>query len=156
MLQIKVVERWILYKKVSGRICLSPFSMGLEGAKDCHLLKYYNVQRGRFTLRLDAAENMHHIQKCFEWRKSRLWGLLMFSNVFQELSVSLSVVNFFKVTNLCKNDIHICKIWRDAWFFGFKIWLNFTSPSNFMMSQKVKPLFPNISIQHPKIQKQNS
>ncbi len=47
-------------------------------------------------------------------------GLLMFSNTFQELSVSLSVVNFFKVTNLCKNDINIREIWRDAPFFGSK------------------------------------
>ncbi len=60
---------------------------------------------------LDAAENTHYIQKCFKWRKSRLQGLLMFSNVFQELSVSPSAVNYFKVTNLCKNGIHIHDFW---------------------------------------------
>ncbi len=41
----------------------------------------------------------------------------MFSNVFQELSVSPLVVNSFKVTNLCKN-VHIHKIWRDTQFLG--------------------------------------
>ncbi len=39
-------------------------------------------------------------------------------NMFQELSVSPSAVNSFKVTNLCENGIHIRKIWRDARFLG--------------------------------------
>ncbi len=42
----------------------------------------------------------------------------MFSNVFQELSISPSAVNSFKVTNLCKNGIYIHKIWRDTQFLG--------------------------------------
>ncbi len=113
-IQIKVVKHWILYKKVSGRIRLSPSRMELGGFKDCHLLKSYNVQKwgSRITLGLDSAENMHYIQKCFKKkkRKSRSRGLLMFSNVFQELSISPSAVNSFKVTNLCKNGIHIRKI----------------------------------------------
>ncbi len=89
LLQIKVVNHWILYKKVSRRICLSPPSrVDIGGSKDCHLLKYYNVQKrgSRFTLWLDAEENTHYIQKCFKWRKSRSQGLLMFSNVFEKLS----------------------------------------------------------------------
>ncbi len=49
-----------------------------------------------------------------------LAGHLMFSNMFQELSVSPSVVNSFKVTNLCKNGIHIRKIWQDALFLDSK------------------------------------
>ncbi len=47
-------------------------------------------------------------------------GSLMFSNVFQELSVSPSAVNSFKVTILCKNSIHIRKIWRDVQFLDSK------------------------------------
>ncbi len=125
MLQIKVVEPWILYKKVSGPVCLSPSTplpIELGDSKDCYLLKYYNVQKwgSRFTLGLDTAENTHYIQKCFKWRKSRSWGLSMFSNVFQELSVSPSVVNSFKVTNLCTNGIHMHGICRDARFLGSK------------------------------------
>ncbi len=130
----------------------------LGGSKDCHLLKYYNVRKweSRFTLGLDAAENTHYIQKCFKCRKLHLRGLLMFSNVFEELSVSLSaVVNSFKVTNLCKNGIRILKIWRGA-IFWFKIWQNFTSSSNFMIIQKLEPSVPNIFILHLKMQKQNS
>ncbi len=52
MLQIKIVEPWILYKKVSARICLSPPGVALEDSKDWHLLKYYNVQKreSRFPL----------------------------------------------------------------------------------------------------------
>ncbi len=44
----------------------------------------------------------------------------MFSKGFQELSVSSSAVNSFKVTNLWKNGIHIREIWRDAQFLGSK------------------------------------
>ncbi len=46
MLQIKVVKRWILSKKVSGRIC--PFPPGVEqgGSKDCHLWKIIIYQNG--------------------------------------------------------------------------------------------------------------
>ncbi len=93
-----------------------PSRVQLGGSADCHILKYYNVQKqgSRFTLGLDTAENKHYIQKCFKWRKSRLRSLSMFSNVFQELSVSSSAVDSFKVTNLCKNGIHIHEIWRDA------------------------------------------
>ncbi len=36
------------------------------------------------------------------------------------LSVSPSMVNSFKVTNLCKNGLHIRKIWRDVRFWGSK------------------------------------
>ncbi len=113
MLRIKVVEHWILYKEVSGRIYLTP---------PTHLLKYYNVQKegSRFISGLDAGENTHYIQNCFKWRKSRSWGLLMFLNMFHELSVSPSTVNSFKVTNLCKNGIHIHEIWRNAQFLGSK------------------------------------
>ncbi len=126
-------------------------------SKDCYRLKYYNVQKreSRFTLGLDTAENMYYIRKCFKWRKSHSRDLLMFSNVFQELSVSPSQVNSFKVTNLCKNGHPYLQNWARYTFFRFKIWQNFTSPSNFMMSQKLEPSFPNISIPHLKIQKQN-
>ncbi len=91
---------------------------GAKGSKDCRLLKYCHVQKraSRFTLGLDAAENMHYIQKCFRWRKSHSRSLLMFSNMFQELPVSPSAVNSFKVTNLFKSCIHIHEIWRDARF----------------------------------------
>ncbi len=41
MLQIKVVEHWIPYKKVGGHICLSPPGVELGCSKDCYLLKYY-------------------------------------------------------------------------------------------------------------------
>ncbi len=59
IIQIKVVEHWILYKKVSRRICLSNPWIKLRGSKDCHLLKYYNVQKwgSRFTLGLGTGEN---------------------------------------------------------------------------------------------------
>ncbi len=89
-------------------------------SKDCHLLKHYNVQKlgSRFTLWLDAAKNTQYIQKCIKWRKSHLQGLLMFSNVLQDPSVSPSAVNSFKVTNLCKNGIHICETWQGARFLG--------------------------------------
>ncbi len=53
-------------------------------------------------------------------KKVRLEGLLMFSNVFQELSVSPLAINSFKVTNLYKNGIYIRKIWRDARFWVSK------------------------------------
>ncbi len=38
-------------------------------------------------------------------KKGTFMDLLMFSNVFRELSVSPSVVNSFKVKNLCKSGI---------------------------------------------------
>ncbi len=96
--------------------------MELGAPKIPHPLKYCNAQKweSRFTLGLDVAENTQYIQKCFKWRKSRLWGLLMFSNVFQELSASPSAVKSFKVTNLCKNGIHILEIWWDVRFLGSK------------------------------------
>ncbi len=36
--------------------------------KDCHLLKYYKVQKwgSRFTFGMDAAKNTRYIQKCFK------------------------------------------------------------------------------------------
>ncbi len=113
---------WIPYKKVSGRKCLFHPQSGARGCKDRHLLKYYNVQKrgSRFTLGPDVAKNTHYVQKCFKWRKSRSQGLSMFSNVFQELSLSPSVVSSYKVTNLCKNGIHIRKIWWDARFLDSK------------------------------------
>ncbi len=72
--QIKVVQHWILYKKFSGQIYLSPPRVELGSSKDCHLLKYYNVQKwgSRFTLGLYAAKNTHYIQKCFRWKKVTL------------------------------------------------------------------------------------
>ncbi len=138
MFQIKVVEHWIRYKKVSGYKCLSPPRVELaifwsiimfkneevDSLRDwtllkiriisknasnkscwtlnsvqksqwvqmsissqsgaCHLLKYYNVQKwgSRFTSGLDAAKNTHYIRKCFKWRKSHSWGLLMFTYVY--------------------------------------------------------------------------
>ncbi len=121
MLQIKIVEHWILYEESVGVYVYLPLPRGeLGGSKDCHLLKYYNVQKRRsgFILGLDAAKNTLYIQKCFKWRKSCSWGLSMFSNVFQELSVSPSAVNSFKVTNLCKNGIHMREICWDARFLG--------------------------------------
>ncbi len=44
-------------------ISTSP-SVELGSSKDCHLLKYYNVQKwgSRLTLRLDTIENTHYIQ----------------------------------------------------------------------------------------------
>ncbi len=141
-----------------AHMSVSPPWVELWGSKDCHLLKYYNVQKqgSRFNLGLDAAVNTHYIQKCFRWRKSSSWGLLIFSNVFQELSVSPSAFNSFKIINLCKNGIHIHENLARRTIFGFKIWQNFTSPSNFMMSQKLEQLFPNISIHRIQILKQNS
>ncbi len=110
MLQIKVVEHWILYKEISGRLCLSPpgWSYGIQR---CHLLKYFNVQKpGVDSLRGWTLLKICIIQKCFKWRKLHSRGLLMFSNVSQELSVNSSAVNSSEVTNLCENGIHIRKI----------------------------------------------
>ncbi len=76
---------------------VSPPRVDIGGSKDNHLLKYCNVEKrgNRFILGMDAAENTHYIQKCFNGRKSHLWGLLMFSKMFQELSVSFSTVKLF-------------------------------------------------------------
>ncbi len=58
MLKIKVVEHWIPYIKVHGRICLSPPGVEL-GLQKLPSLKYYNVQKRQsiFTLGLGAAKN---------------------------------------------------------------------------------------------------
>ncbi len=63
-----------------AHMSVSPLS-GARGTKDCHLLKYFNVQKwgSRFTLGLHAFKNTHCIQKCFKWRKSHSRGLLIFS-----------------------------------------------------------------------------
>ncbi len=45
MLEIKVVERRISYKKVNGHIRLSLPGVELVSSKDCYLLKNYNVQK---------------------------------------------------------------------------------------------------------------
>ncbi len=115
---INIID-WLFLNSVQksqwAHMSISP-RVEVGGSKDCPLLKYCNVQKlgSWFTLGLDAAENTCY--KYFKWRKLRSRALLMFSNEFQELSVSTSAVNFFKVTNLCKNGIHICEIWRDARF----------------------------------------
>ncbi len=69
MLQIKVVEYYISYKKVSEHICLSPPGVLLGSSKDClSSLKYYIVLKWEsgFTLRLDTAKNAYYIKKCFK------------------------------------------------------------------------------------------
>ncbi len=65
MLQVKVVEHWILYKEVSRRICLYPCQSGVRGLQRLPYLKYFNVQKweSRFTLGLGAAKITHYIQK---------------------------------------------------------------------------------------------
>ncbi len=67
-----------------------------------------------------------------------------------------SLINMNTIANTVKEDysIAIRQIARRT-IFLFKIRQNFTLSSNFMMSQKLKPLFRNISIQRLKIQKQN-
>ncbi len=37
IVQIKIIQNEILYKKVTRRICLSPTRVELGGSKDCHL-----------------------------------------------------------------------------------------------------------------------
>ncbi len=52
IVQIKVVENWILYKKVNGRICLSFPGVKLGASKDCHLLNiitYWNKKVNSFS-----------------------------------------------------------------------------------------------------------
>ncbi len=43
MLQMKVVQNSISYKKLSGRICLSPLEGGAMGPPKIAILKYYYV-----------------------------------------------------------------------------------------------------------------
>ncbi len=73
----------------------------------------------------------------------------MFSNVFQELSVSPSLVNL--VTNLCKNGIHTAKF-DETHEFCVQNLAEFYFTLKFYDESKIRPLFPNI----PKFQKQNS
>ncbi len=68
MLQIKVVQDSILYKKVNGRTCLPKPGLELGGLQRSPSLKYYNVwkRESRFTLGLNAAKNMHYTKKRFK------------------------------------------------------------------------------------------
>ncbi len=84
---------------------------GARGSKDCHLLKYCNVQNSEVDSLWACTLLKIGIQITLGGGGG---NLLMFSKVFQELSERPSVVNSFKVTNWCKNGIHICEIWRDA------------------------------------------
>ncbi len=54
-------------KKSEGHMSIF-LQSGAKGFKNCHLLKYYNVRKwgSRLTLGLDAARNMHYIQKFFK------------------------------------------------------------------------------------------
>ncbi len=68
MLQIKaIVKDSIWYKKVSRRICL-PLPRRVLGASKTAIVEIQNVQKqhSRFTVRLDAAKNIHYIKKCFK------------------------------------------------------------------------------------------
>ncbi len=51
-LQIKVVEHWSLYKKVSGLICLSPPKVELGNSKDYHLWNIIMYQNGKRVAQL--------------------------------------------------------------------------------------------------------
>ncbi len=86
MLQIKVVEHWILYKKVSRRIvCLSPVGVELRYFKDFHIwniIKYKNEKVDSIGL----CVNICRSQKCasdgccdnsLRRTKSCVWSFLL-------------------------------------------------------------------------------
>ncbi len=58
-LQVKIVKDSILYKKVSGHICLSPLKGKPEGSKDCHFPNIKIYENGK-VYTLSKAE---HCQK---------------------------------------------------------------------------------------------
>ncbi len=72
MFQIKVVEPYVSYKKVSGCMCLSPSQSGAGGLQRLIFFKYYNVPKleRRFTSGLNAAKNTDYIEK---WFKEKLF-----------------------------------------------------------------------------------
>ncbi len=86
MLQVKVVECCILYKKLSDRIRLSYREVELGGFKDCYLLKYYNVQKweSRLTLGLHAviSKNNTSNKSC---RSMQVWQLSIWKIVLKRV-----------------------------------------------------------------------
>ncbi len=67
MIQIKVIENYISYKKTWVHMSILP-KIDASVLQWLKRLKYYNVLKweSTFTLELNAVENTDYIKKCFK------------------------------------------------------------------------------------------